>query len=210
MGMQDLLYHGASIISGLYALAGHADMAFVEERLTVHPEIEDMTFGGVPDIRIIVLKGVPLMAMTRLPTRRAGGRANLHQGAVGAGIHLATGRTTHAAIRNHPVERHPDTGVPLLDRLLPQFERALEIAVRATDTTGLGYVGADIVLDAARGPMVLELNARPGLAIQVANRAGLLPRLTRVEARVQPGMSVADRIALGLEVERESREELAA
>ena len=47
---------------------------------------------------------------------------------------------------------------------------------------GLGYVGADVVLDARRGPVILELNARPGLAIQVANRAGLLPRLRAVEA----------------------------
>jgi D-alanine-D-alanine ligase-like ATP-grasp enzyme len=43
--------------------------------------------------------------------------------------------------------------------------------------TGLGYIGADIVLDRLRGPVLLELNARPGLAIQVANQCGLLHRL---------------------------------
>jgi hypothetical protein len=47
--------------------------------------------------------------------------------------------------------------------------------------TGLGYMGTDMVLDKEEGPMVLELNARPGLAIQIANGAGLLPRLQHIE-----------------------------
>ncbi|HBZ98517.1 MAG TPA: alpha-L-glutamate ligase-like protein, partial [Pseudomonas sp.] len=40
----------------------------------------------VPDIRIIVLMGYPIMAMLRLPTRQSGGKANLHQGAIGVGV----------------------------------------------------------------------------------------------------------------------------
>ena len=40
-----------------------------------------------------------------------------------------------------------------------------------------GYLGVDIVLDRCHGPLLLELNARPGLAIQMANQAGLEPRL---------------------------------
>ena len=206
VGMKDLLYHAASTISGLYALAGHSDVAFVEERLEVDPRISDMTFQGVPDIRVIVLKGVPVMAMTRLPTRAAGGRANLHQGAVGVGIHLATGVTNHAQVRNEPILNHPDTGALLVGRTVPDFRRVLEIAVQVTDPIGLGYVGADIVLDAHRGPVVLELNARPGLAIQISNAAGLIPRLERIERAVEPGMTVEERIALGLDVERITRE----
>jgi hypothetical protein len=75
--------------------------------------------------------------------------------------------------------------------------------VAATDQTGLGYIGADVVLDARRGPMVLELNARPGLAIQLANRAGLMPRLDTVDERLgskgapDPGLDLGERIELG-------------
>jgi glutathione synthase/RimK-type ligase-like ATP-grasp enzyme len=47
--------------------------------------------------------------------------------------------------------------------------------------TKLGYLGVDIVIDEKRGPMLLELNARPGLSIQVANSKGLLPRLREIE-----------------------------
>jgi D-alanine-D-alanine ligase-like ATP-grasp enzyme len=46
---------------------------------------------------------------------------------------------------------------------------------------GLGYLGADIVLDHRQGPLLLEANARPGLAIQIANGQGLLPCFAKAE-----------------------------
>jgi alpha-L-glutamate ligase-like protein len=202
--LEDLRYHAASIISGLYSLDGQADEAFLEERLVVHPALEEITSEGAPDLRIVVFRGVPVMSMTRLPTRRSGGRANLHQGAVGAGVGLASGRIEHAVVANAPVGRHPDTGRPLVGVQMPGFSSALDIAVRAADRTGLGYVGADVVLDARRGPVILELNARPGLAIQVANRAGLLPRLRAVEADHRPGLSVEERIEWGRRLSQRS------
>lgn len=199
---EDLDYHCESIISGLYALGGRQDIAFAEERLRVHPEFENISFQGVPDVRVIVFRGVPVMAMTRLPTRSSGGRANLHQGAVGAGIDLATGRTNHAVIASAPITMHPDTGKSVISFAIPLFEEALHNAILATDQTGLGYVGADVVIDATRGAMILELNARPGLGIQLANRRGLRPRLEAIRARLRPGTSLEERVALGIEIER--------
>ena len=49
------------------------------------------------------------------------------------------------------------------------------------DALELGYVGVDFVIDANDGPVVLEANARPGLAIQVAHRHGLLQRLDAID-----------------------------
>ena len=125
------------------------------------------------------------MAMMRLPTRRSGGRANLHQGAIGVGVNLVTGITHHAVMRSTPVRENPDSGEEVIARKIPGFSRALEIAVAAADETGLVYLGADVVIDALAGPMILELNARPGLAIQLANGAGLRPRLETVDARLR-------------------------
>jgi alpha-L-glutamate ligase-like protein len=198
----DLLYHAAGIISGLYALGGQPDAAMVEERLEVHPELAEITTDGVPDVRVIVYRGVPGMAMMRLPTRRSVGRANLHQGAVGAGVDLATGRTTHAIQQGWPIRRHPDTDAPLIGREIPGFKDLLAIAVRAADETGLGYVGADLVVDARRGPLLLELNARPGLLVQLANRAGLLPRLRGIDRALRSAASADERLALGVEIAR--------
>ena len=200
-----LSYHSASIISGAYALGGQPDVAFAEERLEVHPELAAIAAEGVPDVRVVVYRGVPVMAMIRLPTRRSRGRANLHQGAVGAGIELDSGTTHFAVCHDLAIEAHPDTKQPVTGRSIPEWERVLEIAVRASDQTNLGYVGADVVVDVQHGPLVLELNARPGLAIQIANRAGLVPRLAEVDRRVKPDMHWPERIALGREIGERSR-----
>ena len=200
----DLAYHAESIVSGLYALGGRPDVAFAEERLTVHPQFEKIAYKGVPDIRIIVFRGIPAMAMTRLPTRSSNGKANLHQGAVGAGIDLDSGRTNFAVVGSTLVEKHPDSLEPVVDVAIPQFADALRSALLATDLTGLGYVGADVVIDAAKGPMILELNARPGLAIQLANRQGLRPRLEAIRDQVTSTANADERIALGLKIARNS------
>lgn len=200
----DLEYHAAGIVSGLYALSGRPDVAFAEERLELHPEFRKIARQGVPDVRIVVFRGVPVMAMTRLPTERSGGRANLHQGAVGAGIDLSTGRTNHAVLGNEPITIHPDTKEAVVDRPIPLFAEALRLGIRAVDATGLGYIGADVVIDANRGPVLLELNARPGLGIQIANRAGLLGRLNGVRARETKTLDLEARIALGLQLSRTS------
>ena len=198
----DLLYHAAGIISGLYALGGQPDFAMVEELLIVHPEMAAISTDGVPDIRVVVYRGAPAMAMTRLPTHRSGGRANIHQGAVAAGVDLGTGRTTHAIQQSRPITVHPDSGEPLIGREIPGFKDLLSIAVRAADETGLGYVGADLVVDAQRGPVLLEMNARPGLMVQLANRAGLLPRLRAIDRDWQADRSVDERLVLGMRIAR--------
>lgn len=200
---EDFEYHAAGIISGLYSLAGHVDAAMVEERLETHPALAPLRDDGVPDIRVIVYRGVPVMCMMRMPTRLSDGRANLYQGAVGIGIDLVEGRAIHAMQRGRSIDQSPDTAAPIVGLLLPEFDAILRTAVSATDQTGLGYVGADVVLDARLGPAILELNARPGLAIQLANRAGLLPRLNAADARLGPRagpptpMTLLARIALG-------------
>jgi alpha-L-glutamate ligase-like protein len=213
---EDFVYHAAGIISGLYSLAGHADAAMVEEKLVTHPEIAPLAVDGVPDLRVIVYRGIPVMGMMRLPTRASGGRANLHQGALGVGIDLELGVTTHAMLRAGPVTRHPDNQRELVGFAIPSFDQVLTTAVSAAGRTGLGYVGADVVIDANLGPAILELNARPGLAIQLANRAGLGPRLDLVDGALGPWrrgerneMSTAARVALGREVARRARREAA-
>ena len=200
-----LSYHSESIISGAYALGGQPDVAFAEERLQAHPAMREISTEGVPDIRVVVYRGVPVMSMTRLPTHRSRGRANLHQGAVGAGIELDSGVTNYAVCEGRSVTVHPDTQQAVVARAIPDWDRVLEIAVRASDQTQLGYVGADVVIDADHGALVLELNARPGLAIQIANRAGLVPRLTAVDQLVRAEMHWPDRLALGREIARRAR-----
>lgn len=178
---EDIDYHIFNILSGLYSLGGQPDKAMIEYRVKFHPVFQSIIYQGVPDIRIIVFLGIPVMSMIRLPTRMSRGKANLHQGAVGVGIDMASGMTSEGVWHDQVVCNHPDTGQPLKGLLIPEWERLLGIASACYEITGLGYFGVDIVLDAEKGPMILELNARPGLNIQIANSAGLLPRLKTVE-----------------------------
>lgn len=174
-------HHVSNIISGQYSFVGTRDSAMIEYRVETDPFFAPVTFQGVPDIRVLVCQGYPVMAMVRLPTRRSRGKANLHQGAVGVGIELATGRTLVGVLGNDVVHEHPDTGEPIGDLVIPQWDAFLSLAARCYELTGLGYLGADIVLDRFRGPLILELNARPGLNIQIANRTGLRERLALVD-----------------------------
>jgi hypothetical protein len=181
LSLADLRYHLATILSGLYSLAGQPDSAIVEQRIVRHPVFDGVAVGGTPDVRIVLYRCVPVMAMVRLPTRGSRGRANLHQGAIAAGVHLATGRTFGGVCRNRKVSVHPDTGAPVEGLQIPCWDQLLAAAMDLADALELAYVGIDFVLDAAIGPVVLEANARPGLAIQVANRHGLLPRLELID-----------------------------
>ena len=173
VSVTDLRGHLADVLSGLYSLGGRPDRALVQQRLTTHPAFERISYRGTPDVRVLVYRGVPALAMLRLPTLESGGRANLHQGGVGVGIDLETGRTTRAVWRDRPVSRHPDTGEGLTDREVPDWPSVLALSRTVARATGLGYVCVDLVPVRDRGPMVLEANARPGLAIQVANGVGL-------------------------------------
>jgi len=191
---EEVGYHLSNVISGMYSLGGQPDKALIEYRVQFDPVFEAISYQGVPDIRCIVFLGVPVMSMVRLPTRMSGGKANLHQGAIGAGIDIATGRTLTAVWRNAIVSEHPDTGNTVTGVKIPNWEKLLKIAAQCNELTGLGYIGVDLVLDKDKGPLILEINARPGLNIQIANRSGLLPRLKLVEQYHTELVNLDDRI----------------
>lgn len=181
LGLPSLHHHINNVLSGLYSLGGKPDRVMFETVIDYDPVFNDYTYEGVPDIRIIVFKGFPVMAMMRCSTHASDGRANLHQGAIGVGIDICTGRSLLAVQHNRPLTEHPDTGMSFDALSIPDWNTILELAAGCFEMTGLGYIGCDIVLDRHKGPVILELNARPGLAIQVANGQGLAQRLSLVE-----------------------------
>lgn len=181
LDLATLHQHVSSIVSGLYSLGGQPDAALIQQRVVADPVFERISYEGTADIRVILYKHVPVMAMLRLPTKLSAGRANLHQGAVGAGVDIATGVTSRAVLQNRVTDRHPDTGESVVGVQVPHWPQILEMSVKVSRAVGLGYVGVDIVLDRRAGPLLLEANARPGLAIQIANCQGLIPRLEAVD-----------------------------
>ncbi|MDH3441122.1 MAG: alpha-L-glutamate ligase-like protein [Gammaproteobacteria bacterium] len=179
--LRQVTRHASNVLSGLFSLGGTPDVGILEELIQPDPLYRNLSVEGVPDIRVIVYRGFPVMAMMRLSTRASDGKANLHQGAIGLGLSLATGKPVNAIQFDRPVNEHPDSGADLMSIRIPRWTGLLELAARSADATGMGYIGADIVIDRDRGPLLLELNARPGLAIQLANREGLGPRVKAVD-----------------------------
>jgi alpha-L-glutamate ligase-like protein len=185
-------HHLSNMLSGLFSLGGQPDHILVEYCVQFDPVFDNVSYKGVPDIRIIVFQGYPVMAMIRLPTRLSDGKANLHQGAIGVGIDIPTGLTRRGVFGNEPVKEHPDTEHTIVGLQIPRWDELLLIASRCYELSQLGYVGVDIVLDKNLGPLILELNARPGLAIQIANGNGLVDRLRRIQQLEDAGQLSRD------------------
>ncbi len=185
--------HVSNILAGLFSLGGATDVAMIETLLVPSHALAKYSHHGVPDIRVIVFRGIPVMAMMRLACTESHGKANLHQGAIGVGLNIATGRAINAVQRDRCIERHPDTGVLLSELQVPRWHELLRLACSCHEICGLGYLGVDLVIDEREGPALLELNARPGLSIQIANNAGLLPRLRQIEAIKKPELWTVDK-----------------
>ncbi len=196
--VDDFKLHIIDILEGAYSIGSDPDVAFIQEYVGRHKIFRKLSYRGTPDIRIIVFNKIPVMAMLRLPTKDSGGRANLHQGALGLGIDLATGITTKAIQYNRQIVFKPDTSRKLNGIKVPQWNLILETAVKAQIASGLGYAGVDIVLHPEKRPMVIELNAQPGLSIQLANMEGLKRRLERIDDLVVLDVAHGIKIAKSL------------
>ena len=194
LGLEDLHRHVSNILSGLYSLGGTPDVAMIEGLIKFDQALAEYTYEGVPDVRVIVFRGYPVMAMIRLSTAASDGKANLHQGAVGVGLDIATGCAVRGVQYDRARRAHPDTGHELSSLRISDWNSLLELAAGCYEMTGLGYLGTDMVIDRTHGPMLLELNARPGLAIQMANGEGLRGRLDLVEKQSEH-LSVKERVA---------------
>lgn len=200
ISLEQIKHHISNILSGMFSLGAKPDRALIEYRVKFDPFFAAVSYQGVPDIRIIVFRGIPVMAMARLPTALSDGKANLHQGAVGVGIEIPTGKTLRGVWRNQLIDIHPDTENPLSGLVIPNWDRLLSLAASCRELAKLDYIGCDFVLDENLGPLMLELNARPGLSIQLSNRHGLEPRLDAVERIESIPDDINERVAIAKEI----------
>lgn len=195
MSEYEFRHYISGILSGLYSLDNQADEAIVQNLIINSTNISRISPLGVPDIRIIVFLGFPIMAMLRIPTKKSGGKGNLHLGAVGCGLDLKTGKVFHSIQSDSIIQTHPDTGDDLMGFEIESWPKVLDLAARASILARIGYLGVDIVMDHSEGPLLLEMNARPGLSIQLANNKGLKPILKKILAEAPTDLSTTERVA---------------
>jgi len=190
----DIKRHISNILSGLYSLGGKTDVAVFEKLVEFDDAFDGFSYEGVPDVRVIVYRGFPSLAMMRLSTSNSDGKANLHQGAVGVGIDIKTGKALNAVQFDRPIKIHPDTNKDLKELIIPFWDKILHLSAKCYEMTNMGYLGADIVIDKNLGPLVLELNARPGLAIQIANSTGALKRFNLIDNLKNRNMTLEEKV----------------
>lgn len=210
MSVQDLKSHCQDIIDGKYSLFNEPDIILIEERVQNHKNFKNYTYKGTPDIRIIVYNKIPIMSYIRIPTRQSEGKANLDLGAIGVGIDIAVGKTTTAIIgKSTPIDSVPDTKLSLSGLKIPYWDKILRYAIEASVATKLGFAAVDFLIDKEQGPMIVELNARPGLSIQIANHDGLRWRLKKAKGlkvkSVEHGIRLGKNL-FGGEIEEEVEE----
>lgn len=182
LNKDDLNLHVSNILDGEFSTWGENHKAIVEEMIVSHPGLAKYAYKGTPDVRVVIFNSVPVMAMTRIPTKKSGGKANLDLGAIGVGIDIATGITTFAISgKSEKITHFPGSKKKVNGIVIPMWNRLLEIAVQAANAAGYTFMGADLFIHQDKGPMIVELNGFPGLSIQLANHAGLKKRLDRVE-----------------------------
>ncbi|MEW7281043.1 sugar-transfer associated ATP-grasp domain-containing protein [Aquimarina sp. 2201CG1-2-11] len=169
---REIFQHMASIIMGFFSLGSH-DRVLVEECIEPHPFFHEIYPVGVPDFRIITLHDRPLMGMLRMPTNKSDGKANLHQNGVGIGVDMKEGRLLEVYDGRRYMNHHPDSDFLVYGAPIPYWKKILEISVATAKAFPLNYLGIDIVIDANKGPQIMEINVRPGLGIQLVNKMGL-------------------------------------
>lgn len=198
--LDDIRKHISDIIFGVYSFDLH-DQAIVEARLEQHQDIEPLSPYGLADVRVVVCEYQPVMSMIRLATKASNGTANLHQGAVGVGIDMDTGKTRHAIFNGESISHHPDSGVELIGCQLPYWQNILEVARTVSKAVPLKYLGIDVAVEAS-GPKILEINVRPGIEIQNANLIGMRGVLESLGMEGVEGMA----LVTGTNSEEVSRE----
>ena len=169
---EEIYLHMANIIMGRYSL-GSYDRVLIEECIEPHSFFQEIYPIGVPDFRVILLHEKPLMAMLRVPTNKSDGKANLHQGGLGIGIDMNTGKLLEAYDGEAYFQNHPDNNNLILEKRIPYWNQILEISKQTAKYFPLNYLGVDIVIDQKLGPLIMEVNVRPGLGIQLANKEGM-------------------------------------
>ncbi len=180
VSQKDLVVTIQDILDGKYSLFNEPDRVLIEERVRPHKNFKYYTYKGTPDVRIIVFNHIPIMSYVRLPTKESDGKANLDLGAIGAGIDMSVGKTTTSIIgKSTEIDYVPGTQIPLSGLKIPFWDRILRYAIEASKVTGLGFGAIDFLIDQELGPLIVELNARPGLSIQIANDDGIRWRLKK-------------------------------
>ncbi len=178
--IKSLRRHFLNILDWFFSLSGSRDKVLIEKKVELDKKVELLWKYWLPDIRVVVFNMVPVIAMMRIPTEKSDGKSNLHAWACWVGIDIWTGKLTYMTMYSKIIKSIPWIW-DIRWMILPHWEEVLNLAVKTQKVTNIWYLWCDIVLDAEKWPLLMEINLRPWLEVQVANMAKLKDRLDKVE-----------------------------
>jgi len=191
----ELKNHIINITQGIYN-NGNKDTAFFEQRIKNSPELEEITYKGLPDVRVICFNQIPVMAMLRVPTKESDGRANLAENAMAIGINLSNGEPSYYYYNGKITKKDPLNKNSI--KRVPNFIRVLQIAVKCSQLSKLKLAGCDVAFNEKNEPCLIEINARPGLKIQLANKDSLKERINKIKDLKPKSINESIEIAMSI------------
>lgn len=170
----------------------------VQERVSNHPEIAELSPDSTSTVRIVTLAGRGDDVLVPLAGARFGRSGsvvdNYSRGGVLASIDPETGTLGRGTMKDGggwaEVSRHPDTGEQLEGRRLPWWQETVDLVRRLSAVTRpMRTVGWDIVITEA-GPVVLEGNHDWGIMMMQSHGFGYLSVPGVRETLVAHGVSL--------------------
>ena len=150
----------------------------IEQYVVQHPVLNSLSPSSVNTIRIVtissntepVTKDGKMMDVAYAALRIGGGTSivdNFHSGGMVAAIDMETGAliTNAADMDGNVFEYHPVTGTKIKGTVIPHFDAAVQMVKDACEEHHLdGYIGWDVAVT-EDGPMLIEINLRPGVVL---------------------------------------------
>lgn len=159
----------------VYDILASYPIGVVEEFIVQHPSMSKLSPASVNSLRFVTVSSnsTPVtpdgkyadIAYSIVRIGRGDSIVdNLHSGGMVANVDIETGKlATNGADRNGCMfECHPETDTPIKGFDIPYFKEAYDMVISAIETRKVeGYLGWDIAIG-ENGPMLLEVNDRPG------------------------------------------------
>lgn len=170
-GIQRLKRADFKDLDAMYLYLREGGFGVVEEELCQHEAMNRLYPGAINTLRIVtLLTGTPDQwkpeCVYAVVKTGAGGKFvdNLENGGLFCPVDRETGKITgvgHTSALT-TLDKHPDTGIPLIGYEIPCVKEAIELCKKAAlEEPGMRFVGWDVCIT-PNGPAIVEGNDYPG------------------------------------------------